>query len=64
MGPGYRIVHRVGLIAVGGNVEGVLIRSGPAGDGHRHPLAGGIVHPYTIGAISTILAPGLAGFRD
>lgn len=57
---GNRIVHRVGLIAVGGNIEGVFIRIGPAGDGHRHPLAGSIVHPHAIGAISTILAPGLA----
>ena len=60
---GDRIIHRIRLAAVGGNVEGVLIRSGPAGDGHRHPLAGSIVHPHAIGAISTILAPVLKFFH-
>ena len=61
---GDRTIHRIRLAAVGGNVEGVLIRSGPTGDGHRHTLAGGIVHPYTIGAISTVLMPRLALSRD
>ena len=56
---GDRVIHCIRLAAVGGNVEGVLIRSGPAGDGHRHPLAGGILHPHAIGAISSLLFPRL-----